>query len=283
MKRELTVTEKIHEINFPFHEKDWLPLKRIAQILAIKERENGTFDHGHWWRGPLLYSLIASIRPRVVLEIGTGRGYGIFCIAKAVKDFNLQTRIYTLDILGKDETQEWIVDNQKGVQKIKSSLENIWNNYIESSITNCINFIKISSEEIKPFWEKHSLPEVDFFFVDANHDYFSVRLDVLSSISIASQNFSILFDDFTKRKNYGVVKSVMAFYKKLQSPSLEIIDLFYRDPSMTENSMPHQMAFFHNIHYPKDEYLSLTFKFFSFAKKIRKLLSAINHKFLNRK
>ena len=39
-----------------------------------------------FYRGPLLYALICHLKPRRILEFGTGGGYSTLCMAKALSD-----------------------------------------------------------------------------------------------------------------------------------------------------------------------------------------------------
>ena len=48
-------------------------------------------------RGPLLYALIQSLRPKKILEFGTGGGYSTLCMAKSMFDNNIDGKIYTID------------------------------------------------------------------------------------------------------------------------------------------------------------------------------------------
>ena len=44
-------------------------------------------------RGPLLYALICYLKPKKILEFGTGGGYSTLCMAKALTDSKIDGKI----------------------------------------------------------------------------------------------------------------------------------------------------------------------------------------------
>jgi hypothetical protein len=45
-----------------------------------------------------IYDLVASRKPKVILEVGTGCGYGsTYYISKSIQDNNIQSKLYTCD------------------------------------------------------------------------------------------------------------------------------------------------------------------------------------------
>ena len=53
-----------------------------------------------FYRGPLLYALICYLKPKRILEFGTGGGYSTLCMAKALSDSKIDGKIYTIDRVG---------------------------------------------------------------------------------------------------------------------------------------------------------------------------------------
>ena len=76
-------------------EHDWSDLEEIAKLTALRQEKNGDFYISNFWRGPMLYSLVRAIKPRTILELGTGRGYGAFCMAKAMEDGGIDGKLST--------------------------------------------------------------------------------------------------------------------------------------------------------------------------------------------
>ena len=56
--------------------------------------------------------------------------------------------------------------------------------------------------------DKNQFEQIDFCYIDGNHSYDGTKHDFLSFLQIASNNFSVLFDDYIDRDFYGVKQFV---------------------------------------------------------------------------
>lgn len=102
--------------------------------------------------GELLYALIRILRPEIVVEIGTAKGYSAIAIAQALEDNN-KGKLYTIDPVEQELVKIAIKKSGLG-HRI---------NYIIDYSTNAIPRLK--------------LPKIDFIFIDGDHSYENVSAD----------------------------------------------------------------------------------------------------------
>src|SRR5690348_10880800 len=63
----------------------WDVFVRLGDLTKLRA-ESGGFRRVNYESGVLLYALVRHFRPRTILEIGTGRGFGAFAMAMALED-----------------------------------------------------------------------------------------------------------------------------------------------------------------------------------------------------
>jgi len=204
--RKISIEEKILElgIKLPENEEFW----RVGDLTALRKNVNGNFYRSNYHRGLLLYSLITAIKPRNVLEFGTGRGYGALSMARAILDSNLDSHIYSIDFRLFDETQAWPVDYGTGPKVDKTSLKQVWTKYFPSELISKITLLNGTSETIIKDWHAKNLPAPDFAFIDGGHDYETVKHDFYGILKIADEKITILFDDYIDKPKFGICKLV---------------------------------------------------------------------------
>lgn len=152
----------------------------IGEFTAKKNRhptsenykKHGCFFRPNYERGILLYYLIRKYNIESVLEIGFGRGYSSFCMAKAMSDHGIEGKITTVD---PNLNEEFL----NGLTKVfrKEWFEKI-------------NFVKGYSQE---FFNDNK-EKYDLIFIDGDHRYEAVKTDWESSKDLF--NKFILFDDY---------------------------------------------------------------------------------------
>lgn len=170
---------------------------RLAALTALRRADSGEFFVSNYRRAHLLYALIRRHRPNVVLEIGTGRGYGALAMAMAATDANLSTRIVTLDVLPPSQLQYWPLDEGDGPKVVERSVNQIWGQ-LPATWTQRISCLTGTSvAAMQRFLTDSSSPPVDFAFIDGGHDYWTVRHDVLASLLAARRRpITLLLDDY---------------------------------------------------------------------------------------
>ena len=104
----VAIEEKILEFRGSMPPRQWFD--EIGDLTALRLGGNGSYYRANYARGPLLYTLIAKYRPSLVLELGTGRGYGTVCMARALVDNDVDGRIITVDRLAPETRQPWPID-----------------------------------------------------------------------------------------------------------------------------------------------------------------------------
>jgi predicted O-methyltransferase YrrM len=83
-------------------------------LTALRQNSEGKYYRANYERGILLYALVAHFKPTTILEFGTGRGYGSFCMARSLVDHNLPGKIYTMDKRSKNKKEVWPINLGKG-------------------------------------------------------------------------------------------------------------------------------------------------------------------------
>ena len=197
--KKLTLNNFLNSINFSNSQFDdfWT----LGNATSLSEDNKG--QKLEFCRGPLLYALICYLKPKKILEFGTGGGYSTLCMAKALTDSKIDGKIYTVDRVGNTEkiSRYYQLPSDKHPQKNDISNYEIWQ-YVASSewIKKIIPLQGYSGVVM----DKSNFQNIDFCYIDGNHSYDGTKHDFLSFLKVASNNFSVLFDDYIEREFYGV-------------------------------------------------------------------------------
>lgn len=191
--------------------KDKLPPSKefdeLGARTALFTTEKNEIIKLNFNRGILLYYLIAKYRPKNVLEFGTARGFSALCMAKAMVDFKISGKIYTIDFVPFENEQMSLIDWGKG-QGPKEELisnKNLWQKIDKDEWTKHIVTLDGYSGEVM---SKKKFPMMDFCYIDGAHFYDGVKHDFYSFLDVASSKFMVLFDDYIDREFFGVKKLV---------------------------------------------------------------------------
>lgn len=153
----------------------------IGEYTAKKNRDPnssqyksvGCFFRPNYERGILMYYMVKKLQIKSVLEIGFGRGYSTFCMAKAMCDNNIDGKITTVD--------------PRFDKEFLNSLTNVFPKpWFEK-----INFIEGTSDS---FFSKNTQEKFDFIYIDGDHRYEAVQKDWDNSKE--RFNIALLFDDY---------------------------------------------------------------------------------------
>ena len=156
-------------------------------------------------RGYILYSLVAHLKPKNILEYGTAQGFGTLCMAWAMNDFGIDGKIHTIDYVTHDQKfLQYFKKSEKINQRI-TSRRKLWKGLAEKSWTDKIQVLSGYTANIVA---NKKLPPIDFFFIDGPHFYRGFKHDFMSSILLSNSNPFFLFDDYIDRPDYGVKKLV---------------------------------------------------------------------------
>lgn len=171
--------------------------RRLAELTGLRRSASGSYYLSNLHRGLLLYALVRKHRPRTILEVGTGRGYGALSMAMAVVDAGLDSRILTVDIIPPSEPQPWPIDEGSGPTTRRLSVREVWSR-LPAAWTDSIRPITGSSVAVmRGILSNPQAPPVDFAFIDGGHDYWTARHDVLAAVLAGrSQSVTLVLDDY---------------------------------------------------------------------------------------
>jgi len=175
----------------------------LGNATSLWKNSDGEYEKLNFHRGPLLYALIGFLKPISVLEFGTGGGYSTLCMSKAMTDFKIDGKIYTVDRVGNDEKllRTYQLPNDERPQENEISNRQIWKHIAPNEWINKIIPLKGYSGTVMG---TQSLQNIDFCYIDGIHTYDGTKHDFLSFLKTASNSFSVLFDDYIARDFYGV-------------------------------------------------------------------------------
>jgi len=198
----------------------------IGEHTAKKNRARGSdlynsvgcFFRPNYERGILMYYLVRKLEIESVLEIGFGRGYATFCMAKAMCDHGIYGKITTvdpnfnkdfLDYLGKIFPKDWFEK---------------------------VDFVQDTSDN----FFKRSDKDFDFIYIDGDHRYEAVKNDWENSKDKYKK--ALLFDDYhlpTKDSGPGIQCAKLIDSIKDDSKELIIMDrrIFLDDRGYTDDQI----------------------------------------------
>ena len=174
------IKKKLEMIDFSLEEVSLGDFDAIGEYTAKKSRDPksdlyksvGCFFRPNYERGILLYAMVKKYNIQSYLEIGFGRGYSAFCVAKAMTDCGIDGTITTID-------PNFDEEHLKNLTKI-----------FPSAWFKKIRFARGTSET--------ALPEIkenfDLIYVDGDHRYEAVKKDW--EMTKNKFNKFILFDDY---------------------------------------------------------------------------------------
>ena len=180
---------------------------RIADLTAIRRDATGRFYESNYARGPILYGIIAARRPRAVLELGTGRGYGALSMAWAMADNAIDGRVYTVDVVPHDRPFQWALRDARGVRVELRSRADLWRSEFRPAWTDRIVPLEGRSDQVMRAWRAKGLPEIDLAFVDGGHDRATASHDLLAACALSAERSALLADDYATRTGFGVVEA----------------------------------------------------------------------------
>jgi len=201
----IKIDEFIDSLNVQIPSKE--KFLRLTRIFPINQKTKIKITN--YERGILLYSLIAKYKPKNVLEIGTAEGYSALCMAWAMTDYDINGRIFTIDPKPFDVPikREITLEENPKHESIMLSTKELWNKFANKEWIKKIEVLTGFSGEILQKKTKE-FPKMDMGFIDGHHTYEAVIHDFYAFLQTASENFSLLFDDYSYHVDVNVSKAI---------------------------------------------------------------------------
>ncbi|TPW26573.1 glycosyltransferase [Martelella alba] len=163
-------------------------LSQDSFMLPENLVESGWLGHA-----PFAFHLIATLRPKVFVELGTHNGFSYFCFCQAIKKHGLGTLAYAVDTWRGDEHAGFYGDEV--FQKVSDY--NV--NYSSFSSLMKMTFTEAS--------DKFPDGYIDILHIDGRHFYDDAKNDFEEWLPKVSRNGIIIFHDTNVRdRGFGVWK-----------------------------------------------------------------------------
>lgn len=207
--RHVDVKDKIPEL--VAEHAPWASFVKLGNLTKLRQAADGSFHHANYASGLLLYTLVKHFRPTQILEIGTGRGYGAFCMAMALRDCQIDGRIITLDIKKYTQKQKWAIERDGHPPRVESlSLKDVWEKEIDEDLRHYVELhdaAPATKSMAKLRQAGNFRPQL--IYIDGDHTLVGARHDLYATLLMAEHPFRILMDDYTPKNDlYGVRRLV---------------------------------------------------------------------------
>ena len=204
--RHVTLQDKVAEL-VP-GPPPWDEFVRLGRLTKLRRLPDGRFVAVNFESGLLLYALVKRFRPRSILEIGTGRGFGALCVATALRDLGGEGRIVTVDMNSYSQRIDWALDDGSGPRVQPLSMKDVWEEHAEASLRARIEPRSGPSVTVLRELRAEGF-RADLVYVDGDHTYPGVRHDLYASLLVAARPFCMLIDDYTPGSDvFGVRRLV---------------------------------------------------------------------------
>ena len=140
---------------------------------------------------PFAFFLIAVMKPKMVVELGTFLGASFFAFCQAVKEFNLDTQCYAVDC--------WEGDKHAG-----NYSDNVYHTVVAAH-SHYKEFAYLLRMDFEEAAKLNELKKIDLLHIDGLHTYEAVKHDFETWLPKMSDEGVIIFHDTAEMKDdFGV-------------------------------------------------------------------------------
>ena len=160
--------------------------------LAIKTRYRGPSS---WWQHiPIAHFLVCTLKPEIIVELGSHYGVSLFGFCEAAEQMKLSTHIYAIDT--------WSGDSQAGYYK--DDVYNIVKGHRDEFHKQRCDLLRETFNDAEKYFGEGS---IDILHIDGLHTYDAVKEDYDTWLPKLKCDGTILFHDINVRKDsFGVWK-----------------------------------------------------------------------------
>jgi hypothetical protein len=196
------MTSLVEKIRIPASSADAAALFRACLSAASFWAPERVGPQIAWLEhAPFAFWLMESLRPKVVVELGTHGGFSYFTLCQSVQSLSLDSRCYAVDT--------WQGDEHAGFYD-----ENVFQELEEHNRRHYSAFsslIRSTFDEALPYFADRS---IDLLHIDGRHFYEDVQHDFTTWRGKLSERAVVLFHDTNVReRNFGVHQ----FWEELSS------------------------------------------------------------------
>lgn len=163
------------------------------------------------------YDLIAYYKPNCLVELGSHYGCSAFTFMQAIKDNNLNTKIYPIDL--------WDATDIYTAHDYERDVYGFFKMVYEKCYADLnVNMMKMSFDQANELFENNS---IDIIHIDGSHEYKDVRHDYEYWLPKMKKNGIMIFHDISDQK---VLESVMGshiFWEEVKRKYNTTVELRY--------------------------------------------------------
>lgn len=164
---------------------------------------------------PILPWAVETIKPQLIIEVGTWKGRSAINMAKKIEALGINSEILCIDTwLGSPE--HWYQDQWRDSLRLNNGRPDLYDTFLNNVVSNnCQKYITpfpITSEAAYFVLEKLGITS-DLIYIDAGHEYESVSRDIEMYWSLLSDAGLMILDDYIGYP--GVTRAVNEFALKM--------------------------------------------------------------------
>lgn len=168
----------------------------LLDIFNSKEVNFHWIKDPYSWVGhfPFSYWLVSTIKPSIIVELGTHIGNSFFCFCQSVKDHHLNCECYAVDT--------WSGDEQAGYYG--EEIYQMVNDYLNSQYSSIAHLFRMTFDQAQSLFRDK---KINILHIDGLHTYEAVKHDFETWLPCMAEGGIILLHDISvKKQGFGVFK-----------------------------------------------------------------------------